>query len=139
VAGSGGTAGYPRRGDVQTPSSTFFLQNQAPYRRGHCARRLLGRGTTDADWRFGRLDKPVGGFASREALHEAYAKASGRKVRPEDVHFWEVLGNVNWATGSVHQGERYLSGEETDIELIAIARRAVEMEYEALRLIEQGA
>jgi hypothetical protein len=49
------------------------------------------------------------------------------------------MGNVRWGVGSVMQGERYLSGEESDLELIAIARRAVEMEYEALRLIEKGA
>jgi hypothetical protein len=38
----------------------------------------------------------------------------------------------------VYQGERYLSGDESDLELIAIARRAVEMEFEAIRLIERG-
>jgi hypothetical protein len=48
------------------------------------------------------------------------------------------MGNVRWALGSVNQGERYLSGEETDLELIAIARRSVEMEFEALRLIRAG-
>jgi hypothetical protein len=40
--------------------------------------------------------------------------------------------------GSVYQGERYLSGESRDLELIAIARRCVEMEFEALRLIQRG-
>ena len=57
----------------------------------------------------------------------------------EDIRFWEIFGNVRWAIGSVLQGERYLSGEETDLELIAIARRSVEMEFEALRLMEGGA
>jgi aminoglycoside phosphotransferase (APT) family kinase protein len=90
------------------------------------------------DWRFGQLDLPVGGFARRAPFYAAYAEASGRAVDPRTVHFWEVLGNVRWATGSVQQGERYLSGEESDLELIAIARRAVEMEFEALRLIEQS-
>ncbi len=45
---------------------------------------------------------------------------------------------MRWALGSIYQGERYLSGEESDIELLGIARRAVEMEFEALRLIDQG-
>jgi len=90
------------------------------------------------DWRFGQNALPVGGFARREALYQAYEKASGKPVDPRRVHYWEVAGNVRWAAGSVFQGERYLSGEETDLELVAIARRAVEMEYEALRLIEQG-
>ncbi len=91
------------------------------------------------DWRFGQLAKPVGGFARREIFYAAYQKASGRAVDPKRVHYWEVAGNVRWSLGSIYQGERYLSGEESDIELLGVARRAVEMEFEALRLIEQGA
>jgi aminoglycoside phosphotransferase (APT) family kinase protein len=91
------------------------------------------------DWRFGQLQLPAGGLATRQRFYGAYARASGRAVDPGKVHWWEVMGNVRWGVGSVMQGERYLSGEESDLELIAIARRAVEMEYEALRLIEKGA
>lgn len=91
------------------------------------------------DWRFGQNQLPAGGLATRQRFYDAYARASGRAVDPAQVHWWEVMGNVRWAVGSVMQGERYLSGEESDLELIAIARRAVEMEYEALRLIEKGA
>lgn len=90
------------------------------------------------DWRFNRLDFPVGGFSKRAPFYEAYAKASGRVVDEATVLWWEVIGNLRWALGSVHQGERYLSGEQTDLELIAIARRNVEMEFEALRLIRRG-
>ena len=89
-------------------------------------------------WRFNSNKLPAGGFGRREELYEAYEAASGRTIDRRDVHYWEVLGNVRWAAGCVHQGERYLSGEESDLELIAIPRRAVEMEYEALRLIEKG-
>jgi aminoglycoside phosphotransferase (APT) family kinase protein len=90
------------------------------------------------DWRFGQLRLPAGGLARRDRFYQAYARASGREVDPVKVHWWEVMGNIRWGVGSVAQGERYLSGEESDLELIAIARRAVEMEYEALRLIEKG-
>ncbi len=90
------------------------------------------------DWRFGQNALPAGGLTSREAFLEAYARASGHRVAPQAVHWWEVMGNVRWAAGSVHQGERYLSGEESDLEYVAIARRAPEMEWEALRLLEQG-
>jgi aminoglycoside phosphotransferase (APT) family kinase protein len=89
-------------------------------------------------WRFNSNKLPVGGFGRREDFYEAYEKASGRAVNRKDVHYHEVLGNVRWAAGCVQQGERYLSGEEHDLELIAIPRRAVEMEFEALRLIEKG-
>ena len=88
------------------------------------------------DWRFGELDKPAGGLARREPFYEAYERSSGRAVRRDEVRWWEVFGNARWAAGSILQGERYLSGEEADLELVAIARRAVEMEFEALRIAE---
>lgn len=90
------------------------------------------------DWRFNRLDKPIGGFSARAPFYAAYEKASGRQVDLEQVLWWEICGNLRWAVGSVFQGERYLSGEERDLELIAIARRNTEMEFEALRLIRRG-
>ncbi len=91
------------------------------------------------DWRFGRLDLPIGGFGLREPFYAAYEAAGGSKVDVNDVLWWEIVGNLRWAVGSVFQGERVLSGEETDLELVAIARRNVEMEFEALRLIRRGA
>jgi aminoglycoside phosphotransferase (APT) family kinase protein len=90
------------------------------------------------DWRFGQNALPAGGLATREAFLDVYAAASGVRLPLPALHWWEVMGNVRWAAGSVHQGERYLSGEESDLEYLAIARRAPEMEWEALRLLEQG-
>jgi len=91
------------------------------------------------DWRFGQLRLAAGGFAPRKVLYEEYERVTGHAVDPDEVHFWEVMGNVRWAAASLHQGERYMSGGDADIELVAVARRAIEMEYEALRLIERGA
>jgi aminoglycoside phosphotransferase (APT) family kinase protein len=88
------------------------------------------------DWRFGQLALAAGGFAPRARLYEEYERASGRRVVPREVAYWEVMGNVRWAAASLHQGERYLSGGDSDIELVGVARRAIEMEYEALRLID---
>lgn len=90
------------------------------------------------DWRFGQRHLPVGGFSQRAPFYAAYEAHSGRPVDLEAVHWWEVYGNVRWAAGCVSQGQRYLRGEVVDLELIAIARRANEIEWEALRLIEQG-
>ena len=90
------------------------------------------------DWRFGQLDKPIGGFGRREDFYPLYEAASGRTVDRDTVLWWEVMGNLRWGLGALLQGKRYLSGESRDFELIAIARRAGEMEFEALRLIEHG-
>ncbi len=90
------------------------------------------------DWRFARVDLGAGGFATRSAFYKAYEEASGMPVDPAVVHFWEVVANLRWGAGAVYQGERYLAGQETDFEYLAIARRVNEMEYEILRLIENG-
>ncbi len=90
------------------------------------------------DWRFGQLSLPVGGFATRDTFYAAYEAASGRTLDRRSLHFWEVFGNLAWAVGSKQQTQRYLTGQEKDLELIAIGRRAAEMEFEALRLIERG-
>lgn len=90
------------------------------------------------DWRFGRLDHAAGGVAKRAAFYAAYEAASGRTVDPARVHWWEVVGNLRWGAAAVFQGQRYLTGKSSDLELLAIPRRVCEMEYEALRLIEKG-
>jgi aminoglycoside phosphotransferase (APT) family kinase protein len=90
------------------------------------------------DWRFGNLQQPVGGLCGRERFYAAYERCAGRRVDREAVHWWEVMGNARWAAGAVHQAERVLSGAEQDLEYVAIGRRAAEMSFEALRLLERG-
>ena len=46
-------------------------------------------------WRFGEIDKPVGGFGTREELFAGY-EAAGRRVDPDRVNFWEVMGTLRW-------------------------------------------
>ncbi len=96
------------------------------------------------DWRFGQLALPIGGFSVRSPFYEAYEAQRGqspswRGLDPALLHYWEVLGNVGWALGAACQAERYTHGGEQDLELLAIGRRASEMEWEALRLVERGA
>lgn len=87
------------------------------------------------DWRFGRLDRGAGGLFSRETLRALYSTAVGREISADDLRFWEVFGNVRWGAGAAYQGERARVGAEDELELLAVARRASEMELEALRLI----
>ncbi len=87
-------------------------------------------------WRFGRDDLPVGGIGERAPFYAAYTQASGRRVDPARVYYWEVLGNVRWALGALGQARRHLSGLEPSIELASLGRVAAEMELETLNLIE---
>lgn len=89
------------------------------------------------DWRFGKLNKEAGGFASRKEFYSAYENHSGQFVQHKRVLFWEIMGNLRWAVGSSQQAERHLSGKDKGIELLAIGRRTAEMEWEAIRLMEE--
>ncbi|MCA9539906.1 MAG: phosphotransferase family protein [Myxococcales bacterium] len=89
------------------------------------------------DWRFGCVDRPAGGLCDRRTFARAYEAAGGAAVDPDRVHWWEVCGNLRWGAAAAFQGLRFAEGED-DFELLAIPRRAAEMEYEALRLIELG-
>ena len=61
-------------------------------------------------WRFARLDREAGGIAERAPFYRAYEDASGRRLDPERVRFWEVLANVRWAVIALQQSDRYLLG-----------------------------
>lgn len=90
------------------------------------------------DWRFGKNNKEAGGFMDREEFYTAYEKHANVKVDPRKVLFWEIMGNLRWAMGTVQQAERHLSGKDKGIELASIGRRTCEMEYEIMRLIENA-
>ena len=87
-------------------------------------------------WRFGRFDRPVGGFGERESLFEGYEAGGGPPVDPGQVHFWEVFGTLRWGVMCMSFGERYFSGRMPGIEPAAIARRAAETEYDLLQLVD---
>lgn len=87
------------------------------------------------DFRFRRDDRPAGGFATRDALREAYAIATGRTIDGARQRWWEVLGNARRAAECALQGERFTRGEHDDVNLLATSRRAAESEWEALALL----
>jgi len=88
------------------------------------------------DWRFGKINKEVGGFADRKDFYKYYEEESQYQIDPNKVKYWEILGNIRWAIGSAQQAERHLSGKDKGIELAAIGRRTGEMEWEAMKLVE---
>ncbi len=89
-------------------------------------------------WRFGAVDKPAGGFGSREALWRAYEEAGGAKVDPARAHWWEVFGTVRWGIICHQQAWRHLGGAVKSMELASIGRRAVETEVDLLQLLKAG-
>jgi aminoglycoside phosphotransferase (APT) family kinase protein len=85
-------------------------------------------------WRFGEIDKPVGGFGSREELFAGY-EAAGRKVDPARVMFWEVMGTLRWGMMCCGMMQRFRAGPDHSMERAMIGRRASETEIDLLRLL----
>ncbi|MET0443385.1 MAG: phosphotransferase family protein [Pseudorhodoplanes sp.] len=86
-------------------------------------------------WRFGEIDKPVGGFGSREDLFAGYAAASGIAVDPERVTFWEVMGTLRWGVMCCGMMQRFRDGPDHSLERAMIGRRSSETEIDLLRLL----
>ncbi|HTR84257.1 MAG TPA: phosphotransferase family protein [Reyranella sp.] len=89
-------------------------------------------------WRFGAVDRPAGGFGSREDLWSAYERAGGGKVEPKRAHWWEVFGTVRWGIICHTQAYKHLSGAQKSMELASIGRRGVETEVDLLQLLKDG-
>jgi aminoglycoside phosphotransferase (APT) family kinase protein len=89
------------------------------------------------DWRFGKLKLEAGGFSTRSELYSEYERFSKSPLDPKRVLFWEIIGNLRWAVGTVQQAERHLRGKDKGIELLSIGRRTCEIEHEMMRLVEK--
>jgi aminoglycoside phosphotransferase (APT) family kinase protein len=86
-------------------------------------------------WRFGAIDKPVGGFGAREDLFAGYEAASGIAVDAERVKFWEVMGTLRWGVMCVGMMQRFRLGPDHSMERAMIGRRSSETEIDLLRLL----
>lgn len=85
-------------------------------------------------WRFGGIDKPVGGFGELAELIAGYEAAGGARVDPARVRFWEVFGSLRWGVMCLSMLSRFDRGDRT-IERAMIGRRASETEIDLLRLL----
>ncbi len=87
-------------------------------------------------WRFGADDLRLGGIGHVEPYLERYNELTGFDVRPEELDYWELAGNVGWAIGCLTQAQRHLTGQERSVELAILGRLGAEVEYEICHLLE---
>jgi len=84
-------------------------------------------------WRFGVVDKPVGGFGQREELWDGYEAAGGDPVNRGHALFWEVFGSLRWGVMCAGMIPAFRAGDS--VERGVIARRASENEVDLMRLL----
>jgi aminoglycoside phosphotransferase (APT) family kinase protein len=87
-------------------------------------------------WRFGNFAMEAGGIADRAPLYRGYEAASGRRVDPARVRWWEVMAHIRWGIIAMQQGDRVLKGGERSLDLAITGRRTAECELEIMMLTE---
>lgn len=87
-------------------------------------------------WRFGVIDRPVGGFGTRADLIGGYEAAGGGHVEPARLRWWEVFGILRWGITCMAMGYTHLRGADRSVERAAIGRRASETEIDLLQNLE---
>jgi len=85
-------------------------------------------------WRFGAMDKPVGGFGTREDLMAGYEAGGGAPVSLEVLTYWEAFGSLRWGVYALKMLARS-STSDRPLERLMIARRVSETEIDLLRFI----
>jgi aminoglycoside phosphotransferase (APT) family kinase protein len=89
-------------------------------------------------WRFGRPDRPVGGFGDYADLLAGYAAAGGRPVDLARVRFWQMLGSLRWGVMCLTLYLSWREGLEKSVERPMIGRRVSETEADLVVLLEEG-
>lgn len=87
-----------------------------------------------AAWRYGEIDKPVGGFGERADLIAGYEAAGGIRVEPDVLRFWELVGSIRWGVLCMGMGFRARQSDRP-VEMSMIGRRASENEIDIMRLL----
>ena len=89
-------------------------------------------------WRFGRPDRPVGGFGDYADLLAGYAAAGGDPIPLERVRFWQTLGSLKWGVMCLTMYMSWASGGSASVERPMIGRRVSETEIDLVNLLEAG-
>ena len=87
-------------------------------------------------WRFGAHELAAAGLATREQLLAAYARHSGVEVPNVELRRWELIGTLRWGVICVMQAFTHLSGARSSIEHAVIGRRACEVEWDLLEMLD---
>lgn len=88
-------------------------------------------------WRFGRSDKPVGGFGEYEELLAGYAGVAGHAPSLEEIRYWEVYSALGWGIVCLTMVDMYRSGQDSSLERAAVGRRMSESEIDLLLLLDR--
>lgn len=86
-------------------------------------------------WRFGHIERPVGGMGQRAELQAAYVANGGEAPGAEEVLWWEIFGSLKWAILNIMQADGHVRGERRSLPFACCGRNAAMIEYDLLMTI----
>lgn len=87
-------------------------------------------------WRYGQVDKPVGGMGQRAELYAAYQANGGAPVDDDAVRWWEVFATLRWAVINMMQVDGHTSGVRRSLPFACCGRNTAMIEYDMLMMID---
>ena len=89
-------------------------------------------------WRFGNVEKRVGGLGDIKDLIAGYESNSDIKIDESQLDIWQLYGSLRWGVICMMQTFAHLSGMVNSVEKAAIGRRVSETELDIVDLLFLG-
>ncbi len=83
-------------------------------------------------WRFGAVDRVVGGIGDMADFLRGYKAESALAIDIDQLGYWQVMAHMRWAVIALQQADRFVSGGERNLELALTAHIVPELEFEIL-------
>ena len=87
-------------------------------------------------WRFGNVEKRVGGLGDTKDLIAGYESISDIKIDESQLDIWQLYGSLRWGVICMMQTFAHLSGMVNSVEKAAIGRRVSETEFDLMNMIK---
>ena len=87
-------------------------------------------------WRFGNVEKRVGGLGDIKDLIAGYESNSDIKIDKSQLDIWQLYGSLRWGIICMMQTFAHLSGMVNSVEKAAIGRRVSETEFDLMNMIK---
>ena len=87
-------------------------------------------------WRFGNVEKRVGGLGDIKDLIAGYESNSDIKIDESQLDIWQFYGSLRWGVICMMQTFAHLSGMVNSVEKAAIGRRVSETEFDLMNMIK---
>ena len=87
-------------------------------------------------WRFGNVEKRVGGLGDTKDLIAGYESNSDIKIDESQLDIWQLYGSLRWGVICMMQTFAHLSGMVNSVEKAAIGRRVSETEFDLMNMIK---